>query len=294
MAFANVSLDKNGTADTFRVPSPAVWGAANIGVSRGCPWEQLRSQEKAGLAVYDDFADLPLAPTLTAQAAYGRYKAFATAGSAISGSSVLNGVDLGYPMLQLTADTTAHTSSLAIAYPGTLMTGVNTTSGGFWFEVRLAISSIAASHSGFLVGLAETNLWTLATGVPYSANTDAITNGAAFIGFNKPVANTTTWNTSYSDRATALTPIGAGEVTGIAAFGFTKLGMVYDPANVKRAVRFFQDNVELPTAFTLANILARTNLKANSLAPVIAHVGAASAANEVLAASFWRWGALAV
>lgn len=296
MAFSNVQSLRNlvTTADTFRAPSPAVWGAQLNGVSNGFPWDQVASAEKTGIAFYDDFDNIPLAPTLTTQIGWGQYKAFATSGETIAGTSVVNSVDLGYPTLKFTTGSSANSASLAIAYPGSLMTGVPTTGvAGIYFEARLAISSITASHLGFLVGLAETNLWTLATGVPFSSNTGAaITNGAAFIGFNKTAANTTTASTVVSDRATSFTAVGSGEVTGLATNTFTKLGLVYDPNNVTRCVRFFQDGIELTTAYTRAQVVATTNLKAGSLAPIIALVGGSAASSDYLHLSSWRLGVL--
>lgn len=294
MGFQNVTNTQSGTALTFRTPSPALWATGGSPGINGCPWERIVSGELSGIAFYDDFRALPLAPTLTTQIAFGQYKAFATSSSAITGSSVVNSVDVGYPNLNMTADTSAHSSSLAIAYPGGLVSGSTSTSGPMWFEARVATSSITTLHQGFFVGLAETSLFTLATGVPFSSSAAAPTNSGSFLGFFKPAANTTTWSTVYNDRATSFTNVGASDVVGIAANTFTKIGLLYDPYSSTKAVRFFQDNIELANFITPAQITATTNLKANSLAPMIALVGGSAASSEVLYTSWMRWAFLTV
>src|SRR5439155_21491776 len=119
--------------------------------------------------------------TQTTQIAWGNYKVFATSGAAVTPVSVVNSVDLGKGILALTHAADNDSASVAQAYPVFKISGSKTTSGKLWFECRIAVKSLLTLRNGFLVGLAETNLWTLATGVPFNADAAAITNGAAFL-----------------------------------------------------------------------------------------------------------------
>ena len=77
-----VDFLRTGSADTYRNPSPALWGDFPVA----------EIQEKPGLGIYryDDFTDLPLAPTLTTEIAFGKYKEYAAAGCTISRISAVN------------------------------------------------------------------------------------------------------------------------------------------------------------------------------------------------------------
>lgn len=282
MSDYSVTFQQSGTADTSRGPSPAIWS--------DCNWLDIIRGEKPGTVFYDNFVNLPAPPgTLTSEINYLNYKTFATASGTIAGGNSVNSVDLGGGFAILTADATAHSVSLADVYPAYKISGSPSTSGKLWFECRVALYTASASLMGAFIGLAETSLFTLATGVPFSSNTGAaITNGGAMLGFSRPTANTTTASTVYSDRATSFTTIGSGEVTGMSAYGFTKLGIKYDPLDPSgKHLRFYQDNVELTSYLTNTTIAATTNLKAGSLGLMVNIVGAATASNA-LYLDWWR------
>ncbi len=280
---AGVNFRKTGTVDTFNVPSPNLWGAEG-----GCPWDRIKNGELAGSAFYDDFESLPLAPTLTTQIAFGQYKAFATSGETISGISAVNSVDLGGGILKLTQGTAGNSTSIASAYPFLKVSGDATKDGPLWFEACVAVKSVVTLHQAFFLGLAETNLFTLATGVPFSSSAGNPTNGGACLGFFKPSANTTTLNSTYNDRATSFTAVGTGEVTGLAAFTFTKLGFVYNPAAPTKMVRFYQDNIELASYLKPSDISGTTNLKANSLGLLLSIVGGSATSSDEFYMKWWR------
>jgi hypothetical protein len=252
--------------------SPAIW--------YDCPWESINNGEVGGVTHFNDFDSLPLAGTLTTQIAYDRYKIFATSAGTIA------------PSL------TAHSASLAQAYGSYKTSGDKTTSNKLWFECRLAVSTsgIVTNRLGWMVGLAEVDLWTLATGVPFSSNTGAaITNSAAFVGFNHASADTTQIHTAYSDRATSFTEVGTNQGV-LAANTFTNLGFIYDPFysdNTKR-IRFFQDNVELTTGVTQTLLTGFTNLNANSLGLIFASVGGSATSSDSAYLQWWRSAQLAV
>ncbi len=270
------------------MPSPAIW--------KDCNWLDMERADLSRLGqgpapFFDDFTKLPLAPTLTTQIAYGQYKAFATSSSTITAVSAVNSVDLGGGIAQFLVDASTHSASLGDSYPGPYkITGDPATSDKLWFECRIALGLITTLHAGLFVGLAETSLFTLATAVPFTSNAGtAIDASGAMIGFNKTAAQTSLMHTVTSDRATSFTVVGSGEVTGVAANVFTKLGILYDPrARDGRNVRFFQDNVECATALKNSDITTSTNLKANSLGLLIAVVGGSAASNDKVFLDWWR------
>lgn len=282
----------NKTALTTRGYSPAIWGT--------CPVQDIKAGTLDGIWVEDDFNQMPLIGTQTTQIGYDKYKVFATANAAVTPSSAVNSVQLSNGILALTHAADNDSASLAQAYPAFRVSGDAATDGPLWFECRIAVKSLLTLRNGFLVGLAETDQWTLATGVPFNGNAAAITNAASFLGFNKweivsttPAATTGLpggINTSYSDRATSFTQLAADAAIMSAAFAFIKLGMVYDPKarDPNRMVRFFADNVELSTAMTRTQLAATTNLKAKSLGLIVASVAAASVSTDATYLDWWR------
>lgn len=272
----------NKTALTDRGISPAIWGT--------CPIQDIRAGKIDGWFIEDDFVDLPLAPTLTTQIAFGKYKAFATSGETISGVSSVNSTDTPGGILQMTVGTSGNSASIAGAYRAFRMSGNTTTDGPLWFEARVAVSSILTLRAGLFVGLAETAGFTLATGVPFSSNAGNPTSGGSLFGFQRLGAGTSTLSSAYTDRATSFTAVGSAEVTGLTAYGFTKLGIFYDPAarDATRMVRFFQDNAELSSAMSKTTLQALTNGDANSLNVMAAVVGGSSVSSDALFIDWWK------
>ncbi len=255
-------LGSNTPNTTAGVFSPNIW--------HDCPMPQIRDGEIPGAYIeQQDWSSMPLTPTLTTQIAYGKYKAFATSAGTLA-PAALTAKPIGN-VLAATFDADADDSAaIAQAYPGFRMSGLTTNSGKLWFEAEVALNVITTNGTSLFVGLAETDLWTLATGVPFNAG-DAITNSAAAIGFRHLEDGLGTIDTCYSDRATSFTNIGDDEGT-IAAATLVKFGMIYDPLNTLRCVRFFQNGIELTTAMTRAALIALTNLDAGVLGVIFAGV----------------------
>lgn len=235
--------------------SPSIWSE--------CPLEKLRDGRIPG-AIFEqrDFTEWPLAPTLTTQIAYGKFKAFATSAGTIAptASAFATTKPLGN-VLAMTFDTDADDSaSLAQAYPSFRLSGLTSNSGKLWFEAEVGLNVITTNGTAMFCGLAETDLWTLATGVPFNGG-DAITNSAAAIGFRHMEDGLGTIDTCYSDRATSFSNIGDDEGT-IAAATLVKFGMIYDPLETTNCIRFFQNGVELTTKVSRATLVALTNLDA--------------------------------
>lgn len=275
---ANQTVQYKGnlaSANTNRLKSPNIWG--------DCPWEAIKEGSINGIAFFDDFDMFPLIGTQTTQIAHGQYKVFATTGGSVAPVSSVNSVERAGSILDFTADTDNDSASLAQSYPSVLLSGLNSNSGKLWFEARVALSTLLTNTNGFFLGLAEVEQWTLATGVPFNGG-DAITNAAAAIGFRKGEDALGVVDTVYSDRATSFTNIGDDATTISAANTFVKLGLAYDPDNVSRCVRFFADNVELTDALSKSTLTGLTNLDANSLGLIFAHIvdSAGTAAHSYL------------
>lgn len=249
------------TANALREPSNSLW--------QDCPVDELIADPAKGIYLYEDWKDFPLIGTQTTQIAHGRWKVFNSGSGTVVPVSTINSVEMMSGALSIALDTDNDSGSIAQSYPNLLMTGLSTNSGKLWFEACVGLNTLVTNSLGFMVGLAETELWTLATGVPFNGG-DAITNSASFIGFRKEEDGLGVVDTVYSDRATSFTNIGDAAVTISAAFTFIKLGMLYDPANADRCVRFFADGVELTTAMTRAALVALTNLDANALGIIMA------------------------
>lgn len=256
----------NAAADIYR-RSPAIWAT--------CPLPFIKKFYPEGYVRWS--ADqMGLVPTETTQIAgpIPGTKVFGTTGSGVDAVSAINSAEKWGGALRFFTDTDNDSASLAQAYPTFRLSGLPTSSNRLWFEGCVAINTLLTNTMGFMMGLAETEQWTLATGVPFNGG-DAITAGASFIGFRKGEDALGVVDTVVSDRATSFTNIGASEGSISAAYTFVKFGFTYDPGpgkdyNPNRIIRFFQDNLELTTAISKTTLTGYTNLDANALGPIFA------------------------
>lgn len=282
------------TLATPRGRSPNIWrGAAGVcplgSIANGAIQNFVRSGGGPNA-----FANLPLIGTQTTQIGYAQGKVFATASGAVAPVKTLNSVILPGGALAFTTGTDNNSSSYADAYPNFALTGLASNSGQLWFEAELAVSTIAVSTLGWFLGLAEVDLWTLATGVPFNGS-DAITNAAAAVGFAKGEDALGVVDCVYSDRATAFTNAGGaggttrgqGADTSIsAAYTWLKLGMVYTPGGGANCIRFFANNIELSTKISQTTLTGLTNLDAGNLGLIFSVIADASISTN---AAYLRW-----
>lgn len=272
---------RNKSTDTTRLPSPAIWS--------DCPWDDLRMPKANidGATFFDDFNAVPLPPTLTTQIAYPPwYKAFATSGNTIGPVQSINSVQTKGGFMRFLHNTNNNSCSIATLGQPFFMDGLPATSGKLWFECRLAVNSLLTNMQSWFVGLAETSLFTLATGVPLNAG-DPITNDGSIIGFRSGEDALGVIDTVKSDRATSFTNIKASAVTISAAYTFIKLGFRYDPKDLDGTVRFYADNLELATPYTNTDLTGNTNLDANTLGMIFATVSDSVATGEIYL-DWWR------
>jgi len=285
--FNPIQFTLSGSADTSRDPSPAIWG--------DCPVLEILLGEKKGIYFYDNFQDLPLAPTLTTQIAFGKYKAYAAAGCTIQRVSAINSVELQGGCLQIALDTDNDEAAIAQAYPSYLLSGLTTNSGKLWFECCYAQNSVATNMAATFIGLGEVDAFTLAANVPMNSG-DAIDNSGAMIGFRIEEDGLGVVDTVYSDRATSFTNIGDTEGGTLVAHTFKKLGFIYDPQLTGTdsgrpencCVRFFQDNQLCATGLTKSTLTGLTNLDANALGLLWATAADSGGTSFLGSLKWWR------
>lgn len=257
-----IHLQNKTTLANIYQRSPAIWGH--------CPLAYIKKYYPESWVRWDA-SRMSLAGTQTTQIAgpIPGTKVFASSGGAVDAVSAVNSVEKWGGAIQFGVDTDDESASLAQAYPTFRVSGDKDTDNPLFFEGCVSLSSIATNTVGIFMGLAETELWTLAAGVPFNAG-DAITNSASAIGWRKEEDGLGVWDTVVSDRATSFTNVGDAAVTVSAANTFIKLGMLYNPLDKDRCVRFFADNIEMTTALTRAAVQAYTNLDANAVGPLFA------------------------
>jgi hypothetical protein len=151
------------------------------------------------------------------------------------------------------------------------MNGNESTSGKLWFEHRMCFTGILTNGIGWICGLAETDLFTLATAVPLNGG-DAVTADGGFIGFNKLEDGLGVINTCRADRAAAAPTSIQAAVGSVAAFEFFKIGMFYDPSNAAECLTFYFNGVKCSTVITKAVLQAYTHIDANALGFIFASV----------------------
>jgi hypothetical protein len=262
----NVVWRQNGSSLTnLHSLSPNIWA--------NCPLKRIAEDPSLGRYFYDDFKDYPLIGTQTTQIAHGRYKVFNSGAGTVVPVSAVNSVEKLGGALRVALDTDNDAGSIAQSYPSFRMSGDKSVDGPLWFEGCYAQNSVVTNFAAWFLGLAETDQFVLATGVPFNGG-NAITNTGSMIGFHVKEDGLGVVNTVYSDRATSLTDIADDEAGTLVAYTFKKLGMFYDPGakDKSRMVRFFADNVELETAISKTTLTGLTNLDANALGLMFAAV----------------------
>jgi hypothetical protein len=269
------------TADTGLGVSNNLWQQGG-----GCPRDQIRNGYTRGIYYDNDYTNVGFIGTQTTEIAVGDsgLKVFNSGAGTVVGKSAVNSVEMmgGFLAIALADDNDSGT--FAQSYPSFLLTGNESTSGKLWFEHRMCFTHILTNGIGWICGLAETELWTLATGVPMNGG-DALTNAAGFIGWNKLEDGLGVINTCKNDRATSAPTAIQATVGSVAAFEFFKLGMFYDPGNSAECIRFYFNGIQSSTVVSKATLQAYTHIDANALGFIFASVQDSGAATE----SFHDW-----
>jgi hypothetical protein len=258
--------NKTELADKYR-RSPAIWG--------DCPLSFIKKHYPEGHVRWD-CSRMGLAPSLNAQVngSIPGTKMWADTGGNIQGVSSINSTEVWGGAIELGVDTDNESATIAQAYPTFRMSGLSSNSNDLWFEACFALSSLATSTVGIFTGLAETEQWTLAAGVPFNGG-DAITNAAAAIGWRKEEDGLGVLDTVISDRATSFTNIGDAAEEIAAAYTFVHVGFKYKVGpgrgfDVNKAVVFYKDNIAMDDVISKSTLTGYTNLDANALGPIFA------------------------
>lgn len=276
----NVDFGQQGTAITDPQRwSPAIWSK--------CPWGSIKNDPSLGRFWEENWSDFPLIGTQTTQIGHGRYKLFSSASGTINPVSAVNSVEIQGGALKMNTDTDNDAAIIAQSYPSWRMSGSSASSGKLWFEAIVAQKSVVTNMAASFIGFGETDLMTLAVALPLNAG-DPITNDGAMIGFRIEEDGLGVIDTVYSDRATSFTNIGDTEGGTLVAYTFKHLGILYDPLDIDRCVRFFTDNVECSTALSRAALVALTNLDANALGFLAGTVADSAGTAHELYIRGWR------
>lgn len=272
------------TADTGTGLSGALWNRGG-----GCPRDQIRNGYTRGVYFHEDYASPPLPATQTTEInAWNGLKWFNTGAAKVIGKSTINSVEMAGGFLSTPVDTDNDSASFGQASPCFLLSGSEDTSGKLWFEHRLCFTPITTNGISWILGLAETDLFTFATAVPLNAS-DAVTADGGFIGFNKLEDGLGVINTCKADRAAAAPTAIQSTVKSVAAFEFVKLGMFYDPSNAAECLTFYVNGIKQSTVITKTVLQAYTYIDANALGLLFSVVAdSAGTAGEV----FHDWTAI--
>lgn len=265
-----------GSADTSRGPSKAIWNK--------CPVMEILADPNRGIHFFDDFIDFGVPGTQTTEINLGRYKVYNTGATKVAQTSTFNSAEVADGVIAITTDTAGDQGVIGThACPILLST---TTRGQAFFEARVAITSVATNDGQIFVGLGENDTVTFGAAIPL-ADADATASTCALVGFNRLEDGTTALNTSYADRASSWTNVEASAGT-VAALTWIKLGMIFDPDNSSRCLRFFVNGIETSSAVTKSTLSGLTYLDAVALGPVAA-VFADSGAAATLHMDWWRY-----
>ena len=195
-----------------------------------------------GIRTFHDFASggKITVPTTEAALVGLGVNGFGSSGSTISYDQVKNG---GGALIL--AETTASEGVIlrdAVA-PFQISSGV----GSLWFEARVKPLLIATTEMAFVAGLMDTTA--ASATVPLTMSTGAIAD-VNFVGFHKPVANTTALDTSY--KADGVTAVEVNSDVGtLAAATWIKLGMKFD--TVSNVLSFYINGVKQASTKTIPN-----------------------------------------
>ena len=256
-------------ANTDRGPSPTIWGS--------CPVERILAGTIDGIHVFNDFitGGKITIPTTEAALVGLPLNGFGSAGSTLAYSQVKN--DGGVLIL---AETTASEGFILrdVAAPFQVSSGV----GNLWFEARVKPLLIATTEMAFVVGLMDTTA--ASATAPLTMTTGAVAD-VNFVGFHKPVANTTAFDTSYKANGVTLVEVNS-DVGALVAATYVKLGMMFNTSDNK--LSFFINGVKQANTKTVPNDTG-TDFPADVALGIVAGmcVGAAASDNE-LHVDWWR------
>lgn len=242
--------------------SPALW--------HDCPLEGIRNDPGLGYGFTENFdvGGLITSPTTSAALIGKNLSGFGSSGSTIAYTNALGG---GVTLSETTDDEAVSIFSLSHCFK------IGLTTQPLWFEARVTPSHTATTEQSMFVGLADSTAKTVA--VPLTTTAGALAD-LNLVGFHKLDTDLTSIKTVY--KADAVTAVTLETVTSaLTAATAVKLGFKYQPEDTNK-LKFFVDNVEQATAFTLINDLGTGFPGDVVMAPIIAMALGAAAADNTL------------
>ena len=165
---------------------------------------------------------------------------FGSSGSTLAYDQVKNG---GGALIM--AETTASEGFILrdVMAPFQISSGV----GSLWFECRVKPLLVATNEMAIIAGLMDTTA--ASATIPLTMSTGAIAD-CNFVGFHKPVANTTALDTSYKADGVTAEEVNS-DLGTLAAATWIKLGMKFDRAT--KALSFYINGVKQANTKTIPN-----------------------------------------
>ena len=251
---ANATQYGGSQLDTSPLPSP-LWA--------DCRWNDMQAGYLRGITEYYDFATGGKITSPTTEAALVGQTLNGFSDDAIAGTPpavITAGIAYDYAAnaggnLIIAQTTTAHqvlVRSTQSPYQ------ISANKGTFWMEARLKQLTVAANDAGFFVGLIDSTVATNTAVLVSSTGNMAAIN---YVGFHKPVANSTTFNTAYRADDTdstvdAQTTVQSG-VGALVAATYVKLGMKFSPRR-GNVLEFFINGVKQSSTVTVPNATGTT------------------------------------
>jgi hypothetical protein len=252
-------------------------GDAGTGLStfwNDCPMTAIRNDPGMGYLMEDNFVDLGLSGAITtiiSSAGIGRYLVFGG-----NTETILPDYALGGGVVLLTSSDNQACSITTKQTPFQITSGYGT----LWFEARVKPGTITANEQGWFIGLMDSTA---------QDATHPLTAGSALadqnlVGFHKPEANTTAFDTSYKADSVAAVEVNS-DVGTLATTSYIKLGMKFDTSN--NVLSFYIDGALQAAGKAIPNATG-TDFPADvTLAPVIATMGK-SASDKTLTMDWWK------
>jgi hypothetical protein len=205
-------------ADTTNDWSDSIWGE--------CPLESIRDGHKPGLVLEYDFSGFKLGIINAAEAWWSNeFNAFGSTAAAFTDGAIIGGA------VTLTGSPSTDNGAGSIIQAEAPWE-ISQTTGAFWFEARIATSTIADTKHDLFVGLVDA---TAATATSPITSTGTFATAINLLGFFRPETARSTagtggaiMNTVY--QAANVTPVTVqNDAVALTAATYTKLGMFYRP-----------------------------------------------------------------
>lgn len=232
----NATIPMNNlTADTDRGTSPAIW--ANF------PADEIQKYPNRGTYRFTDFdnAGLITSPTTEAALVGLGISGFSSDSAQISfGNATYSTTTNDAGTLILANTTVNHATAIRSAVtPYRMSKGY----GFLAFETRLKINTIATNEVAFFAGFMEDTALTV--NVPLLAGSTFALADKNVVALHKPVANTTTFNSTYKADGVTAVVVNTG-IGALTADTYVKIGMTFNQFGDNK-LYFYINNIKQGT-----------------------------------------------